>query len=92
VCPTVLTFVNITLLADVHCNDSRIIRSGVRFLASATLSILDLTGTLLRYPVVALCHGDSVVLDLWEWPFPALLKVIYGMVQFKALDLGLIHI
>jgi hypothetical protein len=38
--------------------------SGSRHVASATLSITGLTGTPVKYPVVALCHEDPVDLHL----------------------------
>jgi hypothetical protein len=53
--------------------------SGSRPRASATLSILILTGTPLRYPVVALCHRDPAALDLQDWPFHVFQQFIDGV-------------
>ena len=47
----------------------------------------------LRYPVVALCHGDSAVLDLQVQSFQSLQQITDGVDvvvgYLKALDLGL---
>jgi hypothetical protein len=53
-----------------------------------------LTRTPLRYPVVALGHGDPAALDLQAWSLPALLCVVHRWGRcwsgpIKALDLGL---
>jgi hypothetical protein len=52
-----------------------------------------LTGTLLRYSVVALCHGDPAALDLQSWLLNMLQQFIDGVDvsvrQLKASDLGL---
>jgi len=58
-----------------------------RPLTSVTLSALDslhylywfLIGTPIRYPVVALCHGDPATLDLQDWPFHMPQKIIDGI-------------
>ena len=51
------------------------------------------TGTPLRYPVVALCHGDPVALDLQGWLLRMLQQFIdgvdVGVGQQEVLDLGL---
>ena len=58
----VYTFVHISLLANVHCNQSVI--SLVQGLwLTATLSKL---GPHQDYSVVALCHGDPTTLDLQD--------------------------
>ena len=64
--------------------------SGSRPLASAThYQYWILTGTSLRYPVVALCHGDPAALDLQERPLHMLQQFIdgtdVGVGQLKAL-------
>jgi hypothetical protein len=66
----------------------------MRPLASATLSVREPPlGTPLRYPAVALCHGDPVVWNLQDLPLHALPQFIHGIDigigQFQALDLGL---
>ena len=52
-----------------------------------------LTRTPLGYPVVALCCGDPVTLNLQDWPLHILQQFInginVGVSQLKALDLGL---
>ena len=52
-----------------------------------------LTGTPLGHPVVALCHGDPVVLDQQDKPFrdpqQFIDNVNFGVGQLKVLDLGL---
>ena len=62
-------------------------------LAFTTLSILNLTGTPLKYTVVALCHGDPVALNLSDPALHVLQQFIngvdVGVSQFKALDVGL---
>jgi hypothetical protein len=68
-------------------------RSVTSPLASATQSILEPHWTPLRYPVVALCHGDSMVLDQY-YRFTHVLQQFVNEVdvevsQFKVLDLGL---
>ena len=49
-----------------------------------------ITRTPLRYPVVALCHGDPAALDLQDWPLHMLQQFIdevdVEVGQFKALD------
>ena len=81
----VYPFVHTSLLANVRYNELL-----VWFKVS---SFWILTGTHLSYPVVALGHGDLVVLDLWDWSLHTLQQFIngvdVGMGQFKALDLGL---
>lgn len=47
----------------------------------------------LTYPLVALCHGDLIVLNLKVWPLHGLQQFIdgvdVGVHQLKALDLYL---
>ena len=54
-----------------HCSD-------LRPLVSTRLCKI-LTGIPLRYPVVALCHGDYVALDLQGWPLHMLQQCIDGV-------------
>ena len=53
-----------------------------------------LTRTPLGYPVVALCCGDPVTLNLQDWPLHILQQLIDGMDvrvgQLRALDLVLV--
>ena len=46
-----------------------------------------------RYPVVALCHGDPVALELQDWSLHVLQQIIDGVDvgagQLRDLDLGL---
>jgi hypothetical protein len=60
-CPSAYPVVHTSLLANVYCNELL-----VWYKVSCLLlyQYWILTGTLLGYPVVALCHGDPVVLDL----------------------------
>jgi hypothetical protein len=61
-------------------------------LDSATLYWM-LTGTSLRYSIVALCHGDPATLDQQDQPFYTLQQIIHGVDagvgQHKVLDLSL---
>lgn len=65
--------------------------SGPRPRAFATPSILVLHQAPLRYPVVALCHGDPAALNLQGQPFDKVQQfrggVDVGVGQLKALDL-----
>lgn len=67
--------------------------SGLRPLASVTLSTQDHDWTPLRYLKVTLCFGDHVALVLEDQPLHALQHFInrtdIGPGQLKALDLGL---
>ena len=63
VCHPVYAFVLTDLLVNIHCNES-----GLRSLASATLSILDPHWDSLGYPVVVLGHSDPAALSLQDWP------------------------
>lgn len=69
VCHAVHPFAQAALLANVHCNGHW---SGLRPLASVTLSILDFHQTHLGYPVVVLCPGGSAALVLKDQPLHAL--------------------
>ena len=60
----------------------------LRPLASATLSILDSHRAPLRYPVIALCHGDPAALCLQDLHV-FIDKVDVGVDQLKALSLSL---
>lgn len=51
--------------------------SGSRPRVSATLSID--AGLPLRHPVVALCHGDPVALDLQGWSLHVLQQITEGV-------------
>ena len=66
--------------------------SGLRPLASATLSILDPHWDSSQISCCCQCHGDPVVLDLQNQPLHVLQHfmdgVDIGVGQFKALDLG----
>ena len=62
--------------------------------ASSASSILDNYRAPLRYPIIALCNGDPLALDLQEWLLHKLQQftdgVDAGVGQLKALDLGLV--
>jgi hypothetical protein len=91
VCPTEHTLGHTSLLTNVHCDDLLV------WCKASWLLLLyqywNLTGTPLGYPVVVLCPGDPVGLDLWDGPLHMLQHFIdgvdVGVSQFKALDLGL---
>ena len=88
-CRTVHPFVHKSLLAKVYCNESFVLVRGLWLLLLCQYWIL--IWTPLRYPVVALCHGEPLVLQ--DWPFYPLQQftdeVDVGVSQLEALDLGL---
>lgn len=90
-CPTIyILFAQIALLANVHCNESLV---WFKAQASSASSILDNYRAPLRYPIIALCNGDPLALDLQEWLLHKLQQftdgVDAGVGQLKALILGL---
>jgi hypothetical protein len=69
-------FFHTPLLASVHCNEPLVwFKASLWLLQHHQYWIL--AGTPLRYPAVALSHGDPVALDLQDWPFHALQKLFY---------------
>jgi hypothetical protein len=76
VCHTVCPFAQTALLANVHCNELWGLVKGFWLLLQYKYWILIRT---LQYPVVALCLGDPVALDLYDRSLHALEQFIGGV-------------
>lgn len=73
VCPTEHPFVHSSSFANLHCNDSWVWSeaSGFCFTINSGTSLGLLSDTLL---LPAPCHGDPIVLDLWDQPLPTVVQ------------------